>query len=249
MGDEMYPSKPSHGTLSHPWPGSPLHQRAEALVPGPMLPKTERTVRQLPASVVTWLLGWKLQCWMYASLQSSRCETEPSTGIVRHLPGEATFSSCRPFRFQRWKSEPLQGLITTGMSPLGLGASRQKSPNRLLIWTGPSALAAPALSVATPNTVLTTTTARPTPPINRNSCMVSSISFSSTTRGAVVPIPTRPPTNCRRYRISYPSVDPPHRHRPASDGTARCTGLAPGRTGWMRFRLRRGRGGVVSVEG
>jgi hypothetical protein len=114
MGDEMYPSKPGHGTLSHPWPGSPLHQRAETLVPGPMLPKTERTVRQLPASVVTWPLGWKLQCWMYASLQSSRCETEPSTGIVRHLPGVATFSSCRPFRFQRWKSEPLQGLITTG---------------------------------------------------------------------------------------------------------------------------------------
>jgi hypothetical protein len=29
MGDEMYPSKPGHGTLSHLWPGSPLHQRAE----------------------------------------------------------------------------------------------------------------------------------------------------------------------------------------------------------------------------
>jgi hypothetical protein len=172
------------------------------------------------------------------------CQAPPGGGHVLELPA---------IQIPALEVRTIAGVDHYRMSPLGLGASRQKSPNRLLIWTGPSALAAPALSAATPNTVLTTTTARPTPPINRNSCMVSfTLSFSSTsatTRGAVVPIPTRPPTNCRRYRISYPSVDPPHRHRPASDSTARCTGLAPDRTGWMRFRLRRGRGGVVSVEG
>jgi hypothetical protein len=76
-----------------------------------------------------------------------------------------------PLRFQRWKSESLQGLITTGTSPIQLGASRQASPNRLRTWTGPSALAAPALSIAPPSTVLTTTRARPTPRINPNTRM------------------------------------------------------------------------------
>jgi hypothetical protein len=45
MGDEIDSSKPGHGTLSHPWPGSPLHQRASTRVPGPGPP---RTVRHLP---------------------------------------------------------------------------------------------------------------------------------------------------------------------------------------------------------
>jgi hypothetical protein len=75
---------------------------------------------------------------------------------------------------------------------------------RLLNWTGPSALAAPGLSIAAPSTVLTTTRARPTLPINRNSCIVSSVfSFSvtsTTTHGAVVPIPPLPATNSAHNR-------------------------------------------------
>src|SRR5277367_3346759 len=150
------------GALSHPWPGSPLHQRPETLVPGAGPPKA---VRQLPTSFLTWPSGWKFQCWTIAPLHISRCKTEVLSSCVRHFPGKATFSSCWPVRFQRWKSESLQGLITTGTSPIQLGASRQASPNRLRTWTGPSALAAPALSIAPPSTVLTMTRARPRPPI------------------------------------------------------------------------------------
>jgi hypothetical protein len=69
----------------------------------------------------------------YASTQGPRCENQLSPGIVRHSPEKATLSSCRaPVRFQRWKSVPLQGLITTAVSQLPVGASRQSSPNRLL---------------------------------------------------------------------------------------------------------------------
>jgi hypothetical protein len=153
------------GALSHPWPGSPLHQRAEALVPGAGPPKT---VRQLPTSFVTWPPGWKFQCWTIAPLHISRCKTEAFSCGVRHFPGKATFSSCWPLRFQRWKSESLQGLIITGTSPIQLGASRHASPNRLRTWTGPSARTAPVLSIAPPSTALTTTRARPTPLINPN---------------------------------------------------------------------------------
>jgi len=156
------------GALSHPWPGSPLHQRPETLVPGAGPPKA---VRQLPTSFLTWPSGWKFQCWTIAPLHISRCKTEVLSSCVRHFPGKATFSSCWSVRFQRWKSESLQGLITTGTSPIQLGASRQASPNRLRTWTGPSALAAPALSIAPPSTVLTTTRARPTPRINPNTRM------------------------------------------------------------------------------
>jgi hypothetical protein len=156
------------GALSHPWPGSPLHQRPETLVPGAGPPKA---VRQLPTSFLTWPSGWKFQCWTIAPLHISRCNTELLSCCVRHFPGKATFSSCRPLRFQRWKSESLQVLITTGTSPIQLGASRQASPNRLRTWTGPSALAAPALSIAPPSTVLTMTRARPTPRINPNTRM------------------------------------------------------------------------------
>jgi hypothetical protein len=78
---------------------------------------------------------------------------------------------------------------------------------RLLNWTGPSALAAPGLSIAAPSTVLTTTRARPTLPINRNSCIVSSVfSFSvtsTTTHGAVVPIPPLPATNLAPQSIEH----------------------------------------------
>ena len=112
--------------LSHPWPGSPLHQRAATLVPGAGPP---RAVRQLPTSFLTWPSSWKFQCWTIAPLHISRCKTEVFSCCVRHFPGKATFSSCWPFRFRRWKSESLQGLITTGTSPIQLGASRQASPN------------------------------------------------------------------------------------------------------------------------
>src|SRR5882757_3851141 len=156
------------GALSHPWPGSPLHHRPETLVPGAGPPKA---VRQLPTSFLTWPSGWKFQCWTIAPLHISRCKTEVLSCCVRHFPGKATFSSCPPVRFQRWKSESLQGLITTGTSPIQLGASRQASPNRLRTWTGPSALAAPALSIAPPSAVLTTTRARPTPRIDPNTRM------------------------------------------------------------------------------
>src|ERR1700733_9783466 len=151
------------GALSHPWPGSPLHHRPETLVPGAGPPKA---VRQLPTSFLTWPSGWKFQCWTIAPLHNSRCKTEVFSCCVRHFPGKAAFSSCWPSRFQRWKSESLQGFTTTGTSPIQLGASRQASPNRLRTWTGPSALAAPALCIAPPSAVLTMTRARPTPRIN-----------------------------------------------------------------------------------
>jgi hypothetical protein len=64
----------------------------------------------------------------------------------------------------------LQGLtIVAVLFPFG--PSRHQSPNRLFNWTGSAALATPALSSATPNTAPTTTRARRTPPIHRDSCI------------------------------------------------------------------------------
>lgn len=152
--------------MSHPWPGSPLHHRVDTQVPGSGPP---RTARQPPRTAVIWPLGCTFHRWLFQ--QATRCAA-PVPSEFRHCPGKAALSSRPiPLRVQRCEFASLHGLTTTGASHPDPGPSTQASPNRLLNWTGPSALAPPAPSTARPNTVPNSTRARRASPTNRGFCI------------------------------------------------------------------------------
>src|ERR1700688_3186668 len=94
--------------------------------------------------------------------------------MLMQCPGKATLSIWpAALKTQSWDFDPLQGLtIVAALFPFG--PSRHQLPNRLFNWTGSAALATPALSNATPNTVPTTTRGGRVPPINRDSCISAS---------------------------------------------------------------------------